>query len=172
MGAVRLPPNPYLDRRSVHPAGEVDHERNARTVTMVLLTLLGILGVAAGGGAIFILPDYLEQKRLEERMGPAFNLFDLPPLKIEMGGGDRLVDLSLRIQLDPKYDKNRIEPYTDRITERIGDRIRDVGLERLSGAAGAMTIKDMAKSVVQQEVKGVKIQDVLIQNLNIGTPYS
>lgn len=174
MTATHLPPNPYLERRHFRSSAEIDHDRNARTVVTVLLTLLGLLAVAALGGAIWLLPDYLQHRRVVARMGP-MNVYTLPEIRVDLGGvggPGTTVDMTLKIELDTKYKGKKIEPYVDRITDRLGDRVREVGIRRLQSQEGAELVKSMTKSILRQEVPGIKFKDVLIDNLIVRTPYS
>jgi flagellar basal body-associated protein FliL len=172
MSATHLPPNPYLDSRNYRASHDFDHERNARAVVAILLAFLGLLALAAAAGAVVLLPHWLEQQRIEARMGPKMNLYTLPDLNVAMGGGSLSVDVTLKVQLDKGVKGSKLDPYVDRITDRLGDRIRDAGLERLQGADGAKLMKEMARSVVQQEVRGVHVKDVLIDYFAVRSPYS
>ena len=172
MHAAHLPPNPYLDRSNRHSPPVYDHHRHANIVLAVALTVLGLLGVASIGGVIWYLPDMLERQKIEARMGPKANLAPLPAMKVEMGGvGGLSMDLTLVIELEPGVKARVIEPYIDRISDRMGDRLREVGLERLNGSEGAKLVKEMARSVAQQEMKKIKVRDVLIEKMIVRTPY-
>lgn len=173
MQAAHIPPNPYLDRRAAHQAFESNHHRHAGLFLAVVLTFLGLLALASLGGAIWYLPDMIERQKMEARMGPRANLAPLPLMKVEMGGaGGLAMDLNLNIVLEPGVKPSVIEPYIDRIADRMGDRLRDAGLERLNGAEGALLVKEMARSVAQQELKKIKVLDVLIERMILRTPYS
>lgn len=160
-------------RHAEEVAHAIDHERNARVVAAILLSLLAILALAAISGAVWLLPDWLEQQKIEARMGPKPNLAPLPTMKVDMGGsGGLALDLTMQIELERGVLPGAVEPYIDRIADRMGDRLRDVGLERLNGSEGARLVKEMARSVVQQELKKIQVRDVLIESMVIRTPYS
>ena len=171
MRAAHIPPTPYLDRRAAHVVQAHDHDRHASLFLAIALTLLGLLALASLGGAMWYLPDMIERQKIEARMGPRVNLAPLPQMKVEMGGvGGFLMDLSLSLELEPGVKPAVVEPYIDRITDRMGDRLRDAGLERLGGAEGALLVKEMARSVALQEMKKIKVRDVLIERMVLRTP--
>jgi flagellar protein FliL len=173
MQAAHAPPNPYLDRPRPQRTPPVHNlHRSANIVLIVALTMLGLLAIASLGGLAWYLPDMLERQKIEARMGPKANLAPLPAMKVEMGGvGGLSMDLTLIVELERGVKPAAIEPYIDRISDRMGDRLRDAGLERLNGAEGAKLVKEMARSVIQQEVKKIKIRDVLIEKMILRTPY-
>lgn len=171
----QLRPDPLLDRRAprrAEPASR-DHDRHASIVVTAALTLLALLALAAFGGFMWLAPIAAERQRIEAMMGPRPNLAPLPTMKMEMGGaGGLAMDLTLVIELDPGVRRSVVEPYIDRITDRMGDRLRDAGLERLAGTEGALLVKEMARSVAQQELGKVKVRDVLIESMVLRSGYS
>lgn len=168
-----LRPDPLLDRRAPRRAAPThDHDRHANIIVTASLMLIALLALAAFGGLMWLAPS-AERQRIEALMGPRPNLAPLPTLKMEMGGaGGLAMDLTLVIELDPGVRPAVVEPYIDRITDRMGDRLRDAGLERLAGTEGALLVKEMARSVAQQELGKVKVRDVLIESMVVRSGYS
>lgn len=166
-------PDPLLDRRVPLRAEPThDHDRHANIIVTASLMLIALLALAAFGGFMWLAPS-AERQRIEAMMGPRPNLAPLPTMKMEMGGaGGLAMDLTLVIELNPGVRPSVVEPYIDRITDRMGDRLRDAGLERLAGAEGALLVKEMARSVAQQELGKVKVRDVLIESMVLRTGYS
>lgn len=167
-------PDPLLDRRAPRsPARPHDHRRQANIIVAASLTLIALLALAAFGGLMWLVPQTAERQRIEAMMGPPPNLAPLPTMKMEMGGvGGLAMDLTLIIELDPGVRPSAVEPYIDRITDRMGDRLRDAGLERLAGTDGALLVKEMARSVAQQELGRIKVRDVLIESMVVRSGYS
>jgi flagellar protein FliL len=164
--------DPFLDRAPARRPPVHNIHRSANIVVVVALTMLSLLAITSLGGLAWYLPDMLERQKIEARMGPKANLAPLPTMQVEMGGvGGLSMDLTLIVELDPGVKPAVIEPYIDRISDRMGDRLRDAGLERLNGAEGAKLVKEMARSVIQQEVKKIKVRDVLIEKMILRTPY-
>lgn len=167
-------PDPLLDRRAPRRAEPVahDHHRHANIIVTASLMLIALLALAAFGGFMWLAPS-AERQRIEAMMGPRPNLAPLPTMKMEMGGvGGLAMDLTLVIELDHGVRPSVVEPYIDRITDRMGDRLRDAGLERLAGSEGALLIKEMARSVTQQELGRIKVRDVLIESMVLRSGYS
>lgn len=173
MATVHMPPNPYLDRRNLVRPRTHDHQRSAHNVLAVVLTFLGLLAVAATGGAIWFVPQWIEQARIEARMGPGPNLATLPTVNFPMADPlGRSLELSLKLELAPKVDPAVVEPHVERIFDRLNTRLQDVGVDRLSGTEGATLVKDLTRSIAQRELGKVKVKDVLIDGMLIRTPYS
>lgn len=173
MATTHMPPNPYLDRRAPVRTRPHDHERGARRVLAAALTFIGLLAVAATGGAIWFIPQWIEHARIEARMGPAPNLATLPTVNFLMADPmGRSVELSLKLELAPKVDPEVVTPHVERIFDRLNTRLQDVGVERLSGTEGAKLVKDLTRSIAQRELGNVKVKDVLIDGMLIRTPYS
>ncbi|HRJ60061.1 MAG TPA: flagellar basal body-associated FliL family protein [Azospirillaceae bacterium] len=166
-------PDPLLDRRApLRPAPTHDHDRHANIIVTASLMLIALLALAAFGGFMWLAPS-AERQRIEAIMGPRPNLAPLPTMKMEMGGaGGLAMDLTLVIELDPGVRPAVVEPYIDRITDRMGDRLRDAGLERLAGTEGALLVKEMARSVAQQELGRINVRDVLIESMVVRSGYS
>lgn len=174
MQAAHAPPphDPFLDRARPRRPPVHNVHRSANIVVVIALTVLGLLALASLGSLAWYLPDLLERQRVEARMGPKANLAPLPAMKVEMGGvGGLSMDLTLVVELERGVKPSVIDPFVDRISDRMGDRLRDAGLERLNGAEGAKLVKEMARSVIQQEVKKIKVRDVLIEKMILRTPY-
>lgn len=169
-------PERAANRAQNHPAQNRpvpahDRRGHAGIVAALALTLLAAMGVC--GYFWWRMPDIAQQNQVVSRMGPAFNLAPLPTIRMEMGGiGGLALDLTLALVLEPGAKPAAAAPYVDRFIDRMGDRLRDVGLEQLNGAKGALLVKEIARSLAQQEFRKSIVRDVLIQEMLLRTPYS
>jgi len=131
----------------------------------VIVSLLLILLAALGGvSAVVVSSSRNAERDVAARMGPAKNYAVLPEMSVTLGGA-RTMDLRVRLELDPKVDPHVTAPYAARIADRLGDRIRDIEPERLAGAEGAKLMKSTIASVVDREVRTIKVRDVVLERM-------
>jgi len=126
---------------------------------LVLLALLGGLGVA------MFSKDGPTPQQIIARMGAKKNYAALPEMSMTLGGGGRSMDVRVLLELDPKVDPRIAEPYAARIADRLSDRMRDVEPERLVGAEGAQFMKSTITSVVEREIRTIKVRDVMLERM-------
>ncbi len=138
-----------------------------RLPLMVIGVLVGLAFLGAGGAAVVsvITPD---APNVVDRMGPKANYASLPEMTFVMGGGGgtaRSIDMKVLIELDPRVNPGVTVPFEARIADRLGDRVREIGLERLQGVEGARLLKKAIASVVDREIRPVRVRDVLLERM-------
>lgn len=136
----------------------------------VIVTILLILLATIGGASVAVVKSTGSRStadKAETRMGPARNYAALPEMSVSLGGGSRTMDLKVKLELDPMVDPKITVPYATRIADRLSDRMREMEPERLAGADGAKLMKSAISSVVNREVSGIKVRDVLLESMVI-----
>ena len=135
----------------------------------IIVTILLVLLASAGGVGVVVVKasQRTDDRDVVARMGAKKNYAVLPEMSVAVGGGNRTMDLRVRLELDPKVDPKVTDPYTARIADRLSDRMREIEPERLSGADGAKLMKSTITSVVNREVRSIKIHDVLLESMVI-----
>lgn len=135
----------------------------------VIVTILLVLLASVGGVGVVVVKSTRnsEERDVTARMGAKKNYAVLPEMSVALGGGGRTMDLRVRLELDPKVDPKITDPYTARIADRLSDRMREIDPERLTGADGARLMKSTITSVVDREVRTIKVRDVLLESMVI-----
>ncbi|WP_448191391.1 flagellar basal body-associated FliL family protein [Azospirillum sp. sgz301742] len=135
----------------------------------VIITLLLLLLASLGGVSVVVVraSQHSDERDVTARMGAKKNYAVLPEMSVALGGGGRTMDLRVRIELDPTVDPKVTAPYTARIADRLSDRMREVEPERLTGADGAQLMKNTITSVVDREIRTIKVRDVLLERMVI-----
>jgi flagellar basal body-associated protein FliL len=132
------------------------------TILLVLLATLGGVGVVVVNSS-----QKMDERDVVARMGAKKNYAVLPEMSVALGGGNRTMDLRVRLELDPKVDPKVTDPFAARIADRLSDRMREIEPERLAGADGARLMKSTITSVVDREVRTIKVRDVLLESMVI-----
>ncbi|HYH18507.1 MAG TPA: hypothetical protein VD995_07795 [Azospirillum sp.] len=132
---------------------------------VIIAAVLIALAVLGGGGAAVVSAVNNRQPDPSTRMGPKKNYAHLPEMSLALGGTGKTMDLRVLIELDPKVDPKVTDPYAARIADRLGDRIRQIEPERLTGADGAKLMKSTVTAVVDREIRPVKVRDVLLERM-------
>lgn len=126
-----------------------------------LLVALGLLGA---GGVVVV--SSVREPTPQQKAYPKINYVALPEMSIPVGGGSgREMDLKLLLQYDPNVKGDIAAGYETRISERLGDRIREIGMEQLQGAEGAKLLKGAVAAVVDRELRTARVRDVLIEKM-------
>jgi flagellar protein FliL len=129
-----------------------------------LLLALALLG--AGGAAVVSSVRSPSPPSTSARVFPPLNYVSLPEMSIPVGGGTgREMDVKLLLEFDPLVKKDVAFGYETRISERLGDKIREIGLDQLQGAEGAKLLKGAVAAVVDRELRPVRVRDVLIEKM-------
>lgn len=145
-----------------------DGEAVGLEIPLIILGGLIILALAGVGGAAVVASVNRPVVDVGARMGPARNLVGLPSMTIPVGGaGGREMDVKLLVELDPSVNAAAMVPFETRIADRLGDRVREIGLDRLNGKEGAQLLKSTVTSVVDREIRPLRVRDVLIEQLII-----
>lgn len=95
------------------------------------------------------------------------NYARLPEMSFAIGGDRQTMDLKALIELEPGVDPTVAAPYMDRIADRLSDRMRQIEPDRLAGADGAKLVKSTIASVLEREMKTVKVKDILLDRFVI-----
>lgn len=142
--------------------------RSLRFPLLIVGGLVALGAVSVGGAAAVKAMLAPPQPNVAARMGPKRNYAPLPEISVAVGGAaDRTVDLRILVELDPQVDPKSTEPYAPRIADRIGDRIREIGLDRLNGSEGAGLVKDAITAVVDREIRPLRVREVLLDRMII-----
>jgi flagellar protein FliL len=129
-----------------------------------LLLALALLG--AGGAAVVSSVRSPSPPSPSARIFPQLNYVSLPEMSIPVGGGTgREMDVKLLLEFDPLVKKDVAFGYETRISERLGDKIREIGLDQLQGAEGAKLLKGAVAAVIDRELRPVRVRDVLIEKM-------
>jgi flagellar protein FliL len=129
-----------------------------------LLLALALLG--AGGAAVVSSVRSPSPPSPSAKVFPPLNYVSLPEMSIPVGGGTgREMDVKLLLEFDPLVKKDVAFGYETRISERLGDKIREIGLDQLQGAEGAKLLKGAVAAVVDRELRPVRVRDVLIEKM-------
>lgn len=99
--------------------------------------------------------------------GTSRNYARLPEMSFAMGNDRQVMDVRALIELDPGVEPTVAAPYLDRISDRLSDRIRQLEPSQLAGADGAKLVKSAIAQVLDREMKGVKVRDVLLDRFVI-----
>ena len=144
--------------------------RNASGETVSLAPLIIAVALvvlaALGAGGVVAVKSSARQADVNDRMGPKKNYAALPNMTFTLGGGDaRLVDVRVLLEIDPNVDTKVADPYVPRIADQISDRLRQIEPDQLSGADGAKLMKSTIASVVDREIRPVRVRDVLLERM-------
>lgn len=143
----------------------VNGETIALSFPVIAAVVLMLLALVGGVGAVVVSSSRNSEREASSRIGPKKNYAVLPEMSLALGGGGLTMDLRVRLELDPQVDPNVTIPYAARIADRLGDRMREIEPERLAGADGAMLMKSAITSVVDREVRTIKVRDVLLERM-------
>lgn len=131
---------------------------------LLALGLLIALGLLSAGGAAVVAS--VRQPEPQARIFPKINYVSLPVMSIPVGGGSgREMDLKLLLEYDSNVKGDVAAGFETRISERLGDRIRDIGVDQLQGADGAKLLKGAVVSVVDRELRPARVREVLIEKM-------
>lgn len=131
---------------------------------LLALGLLIALGLLSAGGAAVVAS--VREPEPQARIFPKINYVSLPVMSIPVGGGSgREMDLKLLLEYDSSVKGDVALGFETRISERLGDRIRDIGVDQLQGAEGARLLKGAVVSVVDRELRPARVREVLIEKM-------
>lgn len=134
----------------------------APLITVIALVLLAGLGA---GGAV-IASKTRSSSAASDAMGPKKNYAALPPMTFSLGGGDaRLVDVKVLLEVDPQVSGKVADPYVPRIADQLSDRMRNIEPGQLAGADGAKLMKSTIASVLDREMREVRVREILLDRM-------
>ncbi|WP_448203160.1 flagellar basal body-associated FliL family protein [Azospirillum sp. sgz302134] len=97
---------------------------------------------------------------------PKKNYAALPTMTFSLGGGDaRMVDVKVLLEIEPTADPKGAVPFVPRIADQMADRLRQIEPDQLSGAEGAKLMKSTLTAVVNREMSGMRIREVLLDRM-------
>ena len=133
------------------------------------LILAGLLIVLAGlgaGGAVIASKNRSPAAGASDKFGPKKNYAALPQMTFTLGGGDaRLVDVKVLLEVDPQVDGKVADPYVPRIADQLSDKMRQIDPDQLAGAEGAKLMKSTIASVLDREMRNVRVREILLDRL-------
>ncbi|MBK1840127.1 flagellar basal body-associated FliL family protein [Azospirillum sp. YIM B02556] len=129
-------------------------------LTGILLTLAA-LGV---GGAVVASRNRAPTS--QGHQGADKKYAALPLMTFSLGGNDaRMVDVKVLLEIDPSVDGKVADPYVPRISDQLSDRMRQIDPKQLAGADGAMLMKSTIAGVLDRELRGVRVKDILLDRM-------
>ncbi|SMH58521.1 flagellar basal body-associated FliL family protein [Azospirillum agricola] len=147
----------------------VHRNRNGETVSLMPFVLTGLilaLGGLGAAGAVLASKNRSPVPAASEKAKPAKHYAALPQMTFTLGGGDaRLIDVKVLLEIDPSVDGKVADPYVPRIADQLSDRLRQIDPQQLSGAEGARLMKSTIGSVLDRELRGVRIREVLLDRM-------
>lgn len=146
----------------------VRRNANGETVSLLPVILAGLLVTLAvlGATGAVIASKNASPSAGSEKLGPKKNYATLPQMTFTLGGGDaRLVDVKVLLEVDPLVDGKVAEPYVPRITDQLSDKMRQIDPQQLAGADGAKLMKSTIASVLDREMRNVRVREILLDRL-------
>lgn len=132
---------------------------------LVLTGLLLALAALGATGAVIANKSRTETAA-SDRMGPKKNYAALPLMTFTLGGGDaRLVDVKVLLEVDPLIDGKVADPYVPRIADQLSDKLRQIDPQQLAGSDGAKLMKSTIASVLDREMRNVRVREILLDRM-------
>ena len=131
------------------------------------LLLTGLLLVLAALGATgAVVASRNRTPASQAHQGPDKKYAALPMMTFSLGGSDaRMVDVKVLLEIDPTVDGKVADPYVPRISDRLSDRMRQIDPQQLAGADGAMLMKSTIAGVLDRELRGVRVKEILLDRM-------
>lgn len=134
----------------------------APLLVLGLFLALGLLGV----GGVAVVSSVRAPPPPPAKAYAKLNYVPLSLNSIAVGGDTgREMDLKVLLEFDPTVKNDVAVGYEARISERLGDRIREIGMDQLQGAEGAKLVKGAVAAVVDRELRPVRVKEVLIEKM-------
>lgn len=145
----------------------VRRNRQGETVSLMPILLTGLLLVlAALGGTAAYVATRNRAPASQTQLGPDKKYAALPLMTFSLGGNDaRMVDVKVLLEIDPSVDGKVADPYVPRITDRLSDRMRQLDPQQLTGADGALLMKSTIAGVLDRELRGVRVREILLDRM-------
>ncbi|CAO3417799.1 hypothetical protein [Azospirillum doebereinerae] len=146
----------------------VRRNRNGETVSLMPFILFGLLVALAALGATgaVVASKNRSASDASDKYGPKKNYAALPQMTFTLGGGDaRLIDVKVLLEIDPTVDGKVADPYVPRISDQLADKMRQIDPQQLSGAEGAKLMKSTIAGVLNREMRGVRVRDILLDRM-------
>lgn len=131
---------------------------------LALTALLLLLAALGAGGAV--IASRSRAPAAQDHAGADRKYASLPMMTFSLGGGAaRMVDVKVLLELDPSADGKVADPYIPRISDRLSDRLRQIDPQQLTGTDGARLMKSTISSVLDRELRGVRVRDILLDRM-------
>lgn len=145
----------------------VRRNRHGETVSLMPLVLTGLLlALAALGTTGAVVASKNRAPAPQAQPGADKKYAALPMMTFGLGGGGaRMVDVKVLLEIDPSVDGKVADPYVPRISDRLSDRLRQIDPQQLTGADGAMLMKSTIAGVLDRELRGVRVKEILLDRM-------
>jgi len=145
----------------------VRRNRHGETVSLMPLVLTGLLlALAALGTTGAVVASKNRAPAPQAQPGVSKKYAALPMMTFGLGGGGaRMVDVKVLLEIDPSVDGKVADPYVPRISDQLSDRMRQIDPQQLTGADGAMLMKSTIAGVLDRELRGVRVKDILLDRM-------
>ncbi|MFP5516135.1 MAG: flagellar basal body-associated FliL family protein [Alphaproteobacteria bacterium] len=131
---------------------------------LVLTGLLLLLAALGAGGAVVASKSRAPSPQAQP--GSDKKYAALPMMTFGLGGGSaRMVDVKVLLEIDPSVDGKVADPYVPRISDRLSDRMRQIDPQQLTGADGALLMKSTIAGVLDRELRGVRVKEILLDRM-------
>ncbi|WP_451984159.1 flagellar basal body-associated FliL family protein [Azospirillum endophyticum] len=145
----------------------VRRNRQGETVSLMPVVLTGVLLTLAAlgvGGAV--VANRNRAPSSQSHPGADRKYAALPMMTFSLGGSDaRMVDVKVLLEIDPTVDGKVADPYVPRISDQLSDRMRQIDPKQLAGADGAILMKSTIAGVLDRELRGVRVKDILLDRM-------
>lgn len=160
----------------VKAAGEPDDDDDEGTAAasplrfpLIVLAVLG--GLAVLGTSTGVLGPAGVKRVVALFSAPPPPYVTLPEMSIDLGGGGggaaRSLDVRVSVKFDTPVDPTDALLYAPRIADRLGDRVRDIGLDRLNGAQGATLLKEALSYAIEREMSPVRPREIMLEQMTL-----
>lgn len=145
----------------------VHRNRNGETVSLMPFILAGLLVVLAALGATgAVIASKSRPPDASDKLGPKKHYAALPQMTFTLGGGDaRLIDVKVLLEIDPAVDGKVADPYVPRIADQLSDKLRQIDPQQLAGSEGAKLMKSTIASVLDREMRNVRVREILLDRM-------
>ncbi|WP_372399342.1 flagellar basal body-associated FliL family protein [Azospirillum sp. HJ39] len=131
---------------------------------LVLTGLLLLLAALGAGGAVVASKNRAPAS--QSQPGGDKKYASLPMMTFTLGGSNaRMVDVKVLLEIDPSVDGKVADPYVPRISDRLSDSMRKLDPQQLSGADGAKLMKSTIAGVLDRELRGVRVREILLDQM-------
>jgi flagellar FliL protein len=155
------------------PAGRGGAKK--KRILFIFLPILLVLGVVAGAYFSGLADPLLhrmgsEKKPAEEisKKGQMAVFYDLPEILLNLdseGHKERFIKIQISLELNSSLDIAPIKSIMPRIIDSFLVYLRGLRVEDLSGSSGLVRLREELLTRVNDKVKPVRVNDVLIRDI-------
>lgn len=145
----------------------VRRNRHGETVSLMPLVLFGLLLLLAALGTTgAVVASKNRAPAPQAQPGGDKKYAALPMMTFTLGGGGaRMVDVKVLLEIDRTVDGKVADPFVPRISDQLSDRMRQIDPQQLTGADGAMLMKSTIAGVLDRELRGVRVKEILLDRM-------